>query len=172
MYSMYNAAAVMALAKYLHIDYSYVQKVFENAPQPKGRNEKFHTDKKTCILNLIKNPTGANEVMKVIEMDPSDKNICIVLNDNDQDGTDVSWIYDTFFEKLMKDNTKKIICSGQRANDMALRLFYGGYKGNLRVEADIENAVKECMSDHCVTYCIATYTALLPTRSAILKGLK
>ena len=31
MYSMYNAAAVMALAKYYHIDYSYVQKVFESA---------------------------------------------------------------------------------------------------------------------------------------------
>ena len=53
--------------------------------------------------------------MKVIEMDPSDKNICIVLNDNDQDGTDVSWIYDTFFEKLMKESTKKIVCSGLRA---------------------------------------------------------
>lgn len=49
--------------------------------------------------------------MKVIEMDPSDKNICIVLNDNDQDGTDVSWIYDTFFEKLMKESTKKLFAA-------------------------------------------------------------
>ncbi len=172
MYSMYNAAAVMALAKYYHIDYSYVQKVFESAPQPKGRNEKFNLNNLTCVLNLIKNPTGANEVMKVIEMDPSDKNICIVLNDNDQDGTDVSWIYDTFFEKLMKESTKKIVCSGLRANDMALRLYYGGFKGKILIETDLDAAVKSCMETKIVTYCIATYTALLPTRNAILKGMK
>ena len=172
MYSMYNAAAVMALAKYYHIDYSYVQKVFESAPQPKGRNEKFNLNNQTCVLNLIKNPTGANEVMKVIEMDPSDKNICIVLNDNDQDGTDVSWIYDTFFEKLMKESTKKIVCSGLRANDMALRLYYGGFKGKILIETDLDAAVKSCMEKNIVTYCIATYTALLPTRNAILKGMK
>lgn len=42
------------------------------------------------------------------------KSILIVLNDNAQDGTDVSWIYDTFFEKLMKNTTKRIIVSGSR----------------------------------------------------------
>ena len=171
MYSMYNAAAVLAVSKYLDIDPSYVEKVFKNAPQPKGRNEKFDANGQKAVLNLIKNPTGANEVMKVIEMDPSKKNICIVLNDNDQDGTDVSWIYDTFFEKLLTDSTKQIICSGLRANDMALRLYYSGYKGNLLVEEDIEKAVRDSITPDATTYAIATYTALLPTRAAILKGL-
>ena len=123
--------------------------------------------------NLIKNPTGANEVMKVIEMDPSDKNICIVLNDNDQDGTDVSWIYDTFFEKLdEREYQKKSFAAGLRANDMALRLYYGGFKGKILIETDLDVAVKSCMEKNIVTYCIATYTALLPTRNAILKGMK
>ena len=56
----------------------------------------------------------------------------IVLNDREQDGTDVSWIYDTFFEKIMKDSTKEIICTGLRANDMALRIYYGGYKRSFK----------------------------------------
>ena len=86
--------------------------------------------------------------------------------------TDVSWIYDTFFEKLMKESTKKIVCSGLRANDMALRLYYGGFKGKILIETNLDEAVKSCMEKNIVTYCIATYTALLPTRNAILKGMK
>ena len=88
MYSMYNCAAVLAMGKEYNIPSNVVKEVFANAPQPAGRNEMFVKDGKTCILNLVKNPTGANEVMKVIEKDDSDKTIVIVLNDREQDGTD------------------------------------------------------------------------------------
>ena len=51
MYSMYNCAAVIALAQFLHIDIKHVLHVFQHAPQPKGRNEHFKKDQKECILN-------------------------------------------------------------------------------------------------------------------------
>lgn len=172
MYSMYNCAAVFAVAKHFNIDPSFVEKVFANAPQPQGRNERFEQGNRTCILNLIKNPTGANEVMKVIERDTDPKRICIVLNDNEQDGTDISWIYDTFFEKLMNENTLEIICTGQRAYDMALRIYYGGFLGKITVESNLEEAVKKSIHENEKSYCIATYTALLPTRMAVIKGMK
>ncbi|MDO4465865.1 MAG: MurT ligase domain-containing protein [Bacillota bacterium] len=172
MYSMYNCSAVLACAKFLNIPTVDVKKVFANAPQPKGRNEKFEKNGKTCILNLVKNPTGANEVMKVIEKDKTDKVICIVLNDREQDGTDVSWIYDTHFEKIIEDSTKEIICTGLRANDMALRIYYGNYKGTLTVVEDLDTAISLSLSKSDNVYAIATYTALLPTRNAILKGMK
>ena len=171
MYSMYNCAAVLAAAKKFGLDEDCVKKVFANAPQPKGRNERFEKDGKKCILNLIKNPTGANEVMKVIERDKEDRNICIVLNDGYQDGRDVSWIYDAFFEKLMTQETKKIICAGTRGNDMALRIYYGGYEGELRVADSVEEAVQTALDGQDKCYAIATYTALLPTRQAISKGM-
>ncbi|MBQ0065107.1 MAG: DUF1727 domain-containing protein [Firmicutes bacterium] len=172
MYSMYNCSAVLACAKFLNIKTDVAKKVFANAPQPKGRNEKFEKNGTTCILNLVKNPTGANEVMKVIEKDQKDKVVCIVLNDREQDGTDVSWIYDTFFEKIIKDSTKEIICTGLRANDMALRIYYGNYKGPLTVIEDLDTAISTSLSKSDNVYAIATYTALLPTRNAILKGMK
>ena len=109
--------------------------------------------------------------MKVIEKDPSFKTIVIVLNDREQDGTDVSWIYDTFFEKIMTDSTKEIICTGLRANDMALRIYYGGYKGVLSVVDTLDVAVKAALATKRTTYAIATYTALLPCRNAIIKEL-
>lgn len=172
MYSMYNCAAIIAVAEVYRIDTPIIKAVFAHAPQPKGRNEKFEKDGKSIILNLIKNPTGANEVMKVIEHDQDPRSIVIVLNDKEQDGTDISWIYDTFFEKLMNQKTKRIVCAGTRGYDMALRLYYGGYKGALDVKETIDEALKEALQDGEKVYVIATYTALLPSRNAIEKELK
>lgn len=172
MYSMYNCAAVLAIADLYNIDSKYVKEVFAHAPQPKGRNEKFVINGRAVTLNLVKNPTGAYEVMKVIEEDHHKKSIVIVLNDKDQDGTDVSWIYDTHFEKLMNDETTRIITTGTRGFDMALRLYYGGYKGVLEQKDTIEEAVETILNDPNDIYVIATYTALLPARNVIEKQVK
>ncbi|WP_297238997.1 MurT ligase domain-containing protein [uncultured Faecalicoccus sp.] len=169
MYSMYNCAAVLAVAKHFDVDLKYALEVFAHAPQPKGRNEHFVKEGQECILNLIKNPTGANEVMKVIDKDEQDKVVCIVLNDHEQDGTDVSWIYDTFFEKICKESTKGVVCTGTRAYDMALRIYYENYKGKIEIYNSIDEAIQKCLHSGLKCYAIATYTALLPTRNAIVK---
>ncbi len=168
LYSLYNCAAVLASARSAGIDPKLADKVFERAERPAGRNERFEKAGRICILNLVKNPTGANEVMKVIERDPAKKTIAIVLNDNAQDGRDVSWIYDTVFEKMMNESTEEIICTGTRAWDMALRIYYGGFTGKIRTEESLETAVSEALKAPR-TYVFATYTALLPTRNAIIK---
>ncbi len=173
LYAIYNCSAVCAIAQLFSIDCNYVKQVFNNAVQPWGRNEHFHFNGRTCILNLVKNPTGANEVMKVIENHTDPKAILIVLNDHDQDGTDVSWIYDTHFEKILASNTKAILCSGTRAYDMALRIRYEGYQGNIHVYEDLQKAIDELLAvENCTLFAIATYTALLPTRNAISRRVK
>ena len=172
MYSMYNCAAVFAIAKKFGIDPSYAREVFRSAPQPKGRNEHFEVNGTEWSLNLVKNTTGANEVLKVVEKDKSEKAIILVLNDNESDGTDVSWIYDTAFEKLMDEKTKLFVCSGLRGNDMALRLYYGGYQGPIKVIDSLDEVVKTASNTNLKVYAIANFTALLPTRNAILKEMK
>lgn len=169
MYSMYNYAAVLCAAKKFGVPFEVFDKMAKHAPKPAGRNEKFEKNGKTAILNLIKNPTGANEVLKVIERDDRRKAIVIVLNDREQDGCDVSWIYDTKFEKLMTDTTASVICSGLRAGDMALRMDYGGYTGVMKLDSSIESAISSALNDADVVYAIATYTALLDTRRALEK---
>ena len=107
--------------------------------------------------------------MKYIIARPGDKNICIFLNDNDQDGHDVSWIWDAHFERLNVPEVKHIICSGLRAYDMALRLKYEGLEDRIIV---IENATKaiEWLNDaNLESYVIATYTALHSTRAILRK---
>ena len=78
--------------------------------------------------------------MKAIMKNPNDKNILLVLNDNESDGTDVSWIWDAHFELLIDEHTKHIYCAGLRAYDMALRLKYEGFK-DVEVVENVEDAI-------------------------------
>lgn len=166
-YAVYNCAAVLTVLKVLNLDFEKANQVFKTYQLKEGRNEEF-TLSCPCIINLVKNPTGANEVMKYITSEPGEKNIAIFLNDNDQDGHDISWIWDAHFERLNDQNIKRIVCSGRRAYDMALRLKYEGMEDRIHVEESSEEAIRWLDEQHLPSYVIATYTALHPTR-AILK---
>ena len=54
-----------------------------------------------CIL-LVKNPTGANEVLRTLALEPGEHDLLGVLNDRTADGHDVSWIWDADFEPLAR----------------------------------------------------------------------
>lgn len=164
-YGIYNCVAVLCVMKVNGLDDDAANEVFKTFTMNKGRNETFDLNG-NCLLNLVKNPTGANEVMKAIMKSNADKNILIILNDNDQDGKDVSWIWDAHFDLLIDEHTKRILCSGKRAYDMALRLKYEGYEA-LEVFENVEDAIvrlKELEED---AYVIATYTALESTRNIL-----
>lgn len=169
MYSMYNYAALLAAAKEFGLPEKAIRDTFAHAPKPAGRNERFGSGNREVVLNLVKNPTGANEVMKVIEKDEREKTVIIVLNDHEQDGTDVSWIYDTAFERFMNDRTRRVITTGTRGNDMALRMVYGGWNGELHCVSSLEEALKSTPEKDGVIYVVATYTALLPSRNTIVR---
>lgn len=167
LYTIYNCMAVLAIAHLYHIPLTKASYVFEHVVQPQGRNETFHYQQYDYTLNLVKNPTGANEVFKVIEQDKEAKAIMIVLNDHAQDGTDVSWIYDAQFERVLQEATQTIICSGTRAYDMALRIKYSNYKGNTQVIENYKDALDALYGLSMKSYVIATYTALAPVRAAM-----
>ncbi len=166
-YGVYNCSAVLAVMKYLQLDLDGANRVFSTFELKEGRNEPFQF-KRPCILNLAKNPTGTNEVLKYILARENDKNILILLNDNDQDGHDVSWIWDAHFERLNVEEVKTIVCSGLRAYDMALRLKYEGLEDRILVKESAEEAVQWLAKQDRDSYVISTYTALHSTR-AILK---
>ncbi len=169
LYNIYNCMAVISVARTYHIDAEICQKVFAAVTPPAGRNETFWHNGIAYTLNLVKNPTGANEVLKTIELDRDDKALMIVLNDNAQDGTDVSWIYDAQFERVLALSTHTIICSGKRAYDMALRIKYAGYRGQIEVKEVYHAGLQALYALHMRSYVIATYTALAPVRSAMRK---
>ena len=170
-YAVYNCASVLCTMKALGLDETNADTVFSSYELKEGRNETFELSK-PCVINLVKNPTGTNEVLKFILSREGEKNVCIFLNDNDQDGHDVSWIWDAHFERLNDPSVKHIVCSGLRAYDMALRLKYEGLEDRITVIENSAKAVQWLDEQNMESYIIATYTALHPTRAILRKEAK
>ena len=141
-----------------------------NAYKPQlGRMEPFVIDGKTVILNLAKNPAGFNQAISTVCRDKRSKNVLIAVNDMASDGTDISWLWDTEFEKL--EDTEKIYVSGTRKYDVALRLKYAGFKNIKDIEIN-QDTLRELIScDAEVCYLLVNYTVLFDTQN-ILKSME
>ena len=122
------------------------------------------------IINLAKNPTGANVSLRLLQEDNEEKELLFVLNDNVADGFDVSWIWDINFAELSKYKVTRIITAGTRAYDIAIRIKTSGYDyTKITPYLDLEQAVKDLYTTNVKKYVIANYTALQPTRHTILQ---
>ena len=93
-----------------------------------GRVETIEVGGKPVSILLIKNPAGANEVLRTLRLEASGEGIdlWIALNDRIADGRDVSWIWDADFE-LLAGAVRRVACAGHAAPEMALRLKYAGW---------------------------------------------
>ena len=80
-------------------------------------------------IMLVKNPAGANEVLRTLALEPGRHDLLGVLNDQIADGRDVSWIWDADFE-LLADRVGRVLCCGARAADLAARFKYAGVEGS------------------------------------------
>ena len=122
LYNAYNALAAIAFAFENGLNQAEIQKALDSYKSIFGRAEKRTINGHPTIIQLIKNPTGASEVLKTVDLN---SNIVIAINDNYADGRDISWLWDSDFEQL-KNAQKLGITSGVRANDMATRRKYAG----------------------------------------------
>ena len=120
LYNAYNVLAAISTALELGYSQNSIQAALNSYKTVFGRTEKVQFNKHKAVIQLIKNPAGASEVLKTVDLN---SNIIIAINDNFADGRDVSWLWDAEFE-LLKGAKNTIITSGTRAYDMALRLKY------------------------------------------------
>lgn len=168
-YNIYNALSAIALAKELEIPY---EKIFDGLKFQEhvfGRQEVINIENKELIINLVKNPTGLNQIINLMLLENEPISLYCLLNDNYADGTDVSWIYDSYYERLKKLNIRSIKVSGTRKKDMKRRLeiadiFHGEIK-----EFDFENEILENIKDEETEkiYILSTYTAMLRLREVL-----
>jgi UDP-N-acetylmuramyl tripeptide synthase len=82
-------------------------------------------------LLLAKNPASWQETLRFIPPPPSP--VVLVLNARDPDGHDPSWIWDVRFEEL---GDRPVICTGDRASDLSVRLTYAGIANEWQPEVD------------------------------------
>jgi UDP-N-acetylmuramyl tripeptide synthase len=118
----------------------------------------------------VKNPAGANEVLRTLVLEPGEHDLLCVLNDRIADGRDVSWVWDADFE-VLRGRVRRATCSGTRAAEMALRLKYAGVETDrLVVEPDLARALDGATAPDAQrrVFALPTYTAMLALRDELV----
>ena len=169
LYNVYNAVAAAAAALELGASLDDVKTSLEAQAAAFGRVETIPVDGRQVSILLVKNPAGANEVLRTLTLEGRELDLWIALNDKIADGRDVSWVWDADFE-LLAGHVRRATCSGTRAEEMALRLKYAGIDAELDVERDLgrslDSAVAAVDGDGRL-FALPTYTALLELRDLL-----
>ncbi len=165
-YNIYNILAAYAAARTARVELPHLNGMLSEFNPENGRMEQFQVNGTKIILNLAKNPAGFNQNISAVMQDGQRKDLIIVINDNEQDGTDVSWLWDVDFDRFQDANVNSITVSGIRCQDMRLRLKYAEIPSML--EPDVEKAVCGRIEHGCGNlYVLVNYTALFSTRNVL-----
>jgi lipid II isoglutaminyl synthase (glutamine-hydrolysing) len=188
LYNVYNALAAAALASALEIPLRCIVSGLQGARPAFGRGETVllspartgahatpadgPASARELRIMLVKNPAGANEVLRTLALEPGEHDLLAVLNDHIADGRDVSWIWDADFE-LLAPRVRRATCSGTRAADLATRLKYAGVEpARIHVQDDLDAALGEAAADRpderAPLYALPTYTAMLSLRELLV----
>ncbi len=177
LYNVYNALAAAALAHALEVSLEGIVAGLESTRAAFGRAESVTIGApdhpRELRILLVKNPAGANEVLRTLALQPGEHDLLGVLNDNVADGRDVSWIWDADFE-LLAGRIRVATCSGSRAAELALRLKYAGVMPDrIRVLPDLPAALSAALAETPsggALYALPTYTAMLSLRELLSAG--
>jgi UDP-N-acetylmuramyl tripeptide synthase len=170
LYNVYNALAAAAAAVALGIGSEPIRAALSSAAAVFGRVERLRVADRDVAILLVKNPAGANEVLRTLTLEDGQVDLWIALNDRIADGRDVSWIWDADFE-LLAGRVRRATCSGTRAEEMALRLKYAGIEAHaIDVDRDLGGSLDAAVADDGdgrPLYALPTYTALLELRDLL-----
>ena len=169
LYNVYNATTAAALSLSVGASLEDVRSGLARFGAAFGRFERIRAGGKSVVLLLIKNPAGANEVVRTLETGIPPV-LIVALNDAIADGQDVSWIWDVDFEPLL-DHAGLVIVSGDRAAELGLRMTYGGVPPDrLEVIPSLEAALDRglgLVEAGTELVVLPTYTAMLALRGIL-----
>jgi lipid II isoglutaminyl synthase (glutamine-hydrolysing) len=169
LYNVYNALGAAALCLSMAVPLDVVVAGLGEVRAAFGRAERIAIGDVELQVLLIKNPAGANEILRTLVIEPSELDLLAVLNDRTADGRDVSWVWDADFE-MLAGRVRRVTCAGTRAGELAVRLKYAGVPTDrLHVVPDVAAALDHAIADAPSgrLYALPTYTALLELRGLL-----
>jgi lipid II isoglutaminyl synthase (glutamine-hydrolysing) len=170
LYNVYNALAAAALGLALGASLDDVVAGLQEVSPAFGRAETVRLRDRDLSILLVKNPAGANEVLRTLTLEPGEHDVFAVLNDNVADGRDVSWVWDADFE-VLADRVRRVTCSGTRAAEMAVRMKYAGVPvDRIVVRESLAGGLDAALGDgDGPLYALPTYTAMLALREELVQ---
>ena len=169
LYNVYNALAATALCIALGVEIDDIVSGVQRSTAAFGRAETITIGDTALQVLLIKNPAGANEILRTLTLESDQLDVLAVLNDKIADGHDISWVWDADFE-LLAPHVRTVTCSGTRAAELAVRLKYAGVPvQRLTVMPELAAALDQAVAGAASRrlYALPTYTALLALRDEL-----
>jgi UDP-N-acetylmuramyl tripeptide synthase len=156
-----NAAMALAAATAMDVDPAAAVAAWREITTVQGRYGRVDVDGKSVRLLLAKNPAGWLEVLELLA--ESEASLVLALNARTQDGVDPSWIWDVPFERLAG---RRIVCAGERAADLAVRLAYADLEYTL--EPDLRAALQVAPGERVDL--AGNYSAFQDARKVVRRG--
>jgi UDP-N-acetylmuramyl tripeptide synthase len=155
-----NATMALAVCAELGLNLSRAVELMSTVTAVSGRFAVVDAGALRIRLLLAKNPAGWSELLDI--MPPAPTPVIIIINANDADGRDPSWLWDVPFERL---RGRTVIASGNRRRDLAVRLLHAGVDAVVIEDPFAADApLPEGTRALAVIDCAATYTAFQKLR--------
>lgn len=169
LYNVYNALGAAALCLALDTPLATIATGLAAVRPAFGRAERLRIGGVDVVILLVKNPAGANEIVRTLALEPGALDLLAILNDREADGRDVSWIWDADFQ-MLASRIRRVTCAGTRATELALRLKYARVPvDRLHVVGSLSAALDDALAAAPAgeLYVLPTYTALLELRDEL-----
>ena len=153
-----NAAQAVAAAVTMGADPTAAVAAVSGVDEVAGRYRTVRIGDHTARMLLAKNPAGWQEALSMV--DETAAGVVISVNGQVPDGEDLSWLWDVRFEHFAPT---KVVASGERGTDLAVRLGYAGVEHTL--VHDTVEAIASCPPGHVEV--VANYTAFLQLQRVV-----
>ena len=169
LYNVYNALGAATLCLGLGVSLEAIAAGLAAVSPAFGRAERVTVGTHELSILLIKNPAGANEIVRTLVLERDELDLLAILNDNIADGRDISWVWDADFE-MLSGQVRHVTCAGTRAAELAVRLKYAGLPSDRltvipALGAALDSALSSCPGEQL--FALPTYTALLELREEL-----
>ena len=173
-YNLYNAVGASAVMQALALPPQIIAEALATFQGGFGRMERFQLEGVPVQMILVKNPAGFNQVISYLADHVPEGLAVICLNNQDADGTDISWIDEVNFAPL-KENFPQIWLAGSCAEEVAKRLeLHGISRQLLTIYTDYRELLQQLLAQQLPVYILPSYSAMMDLREVISRrfGLK
>ena len=169
LYNVYNALAALAAAGAMGWDTARCADSLESFHAVFGRMEELNVGGTEARIVLVKNPAGCDRALEYLASREDELLPIFCLNDNLNDGTDISWVWDADYESLFaKKRYERIGVFGIRAEDMRLRLKYAGADdAAMEVYPTLDALAEAVRNAGRPVVILPNYTAMLAVRDKL-----
>ena len=168
-YNVYNAAAAVCAYTAFGLSQQEILHSLADVHSSFGRMETFMLGDNRLQMILVKNPAGCNQALSYVTSLTEDFNLVFCLNDKTADGHDISWIWDADYEQVAENaHVRHIYVSGDRAEDMQLRLKYAGCREeDITLCGDNEALLAYMKTGDLPSFILPNYTSMLALRKVL-----